>query len=680
MSDQKGAIPILLLVAIIGVISVLAISSIAPFRDGILNALFPKNASQAAVDEWTQDGHDAQRTGVTSEEPVLPWTYLWSFNGSDATGSASAHKYDAPKEARIVTGGSYVYVPAGIKGLYALSKTNGSIAWNITNTSFNASPVYDPTSQTVFAGGADGQVYKINANTGSILGTFNTGSPVNKALLLTGGYIYSVSNNGNLNKIAISNVAPVWTYTAGSAGQTPVSYSSIKDVLVYATADLNVHAVNNSNGSLKWKVKPTPNNPGDPAAPNITTVNGTKLGTQFEFGWPVIAEQHGVVFVRIQLPHKAMNSYNGNTLGIFPTDQSVTRQWLINNPGQKNLFALNLDDGSEKFIPAVGYGSTEDYLANPPANMGNTYGVMGSMPIVKVFPDGKEVVYIHFRNGQSNPPDYRWDSGMGEMVLDDTTITGLKAGDLRFVKMNISAGNGMVPMGGNSYTYITDEQTPLSLAGTTLFNAHWAASTSVKITDRSPSRGLTYADPITTTNNMPVIRAQKSCSNFNPVSHSTTCALQYVTDGGRYFSGPGFWGYWNVVDPPGWRTGITPSVGSSYSSGVQPRYTFVSDGLIIVEGNGGDLIVFKHSGTTTQNSPTPPSASSVVSGPISPSPAASVSNKLGDLDANGKVDIFDYNALLTNFGKSGASLIGDIDKNGKVDIFDYNILLTNFGK
>src|SRR5207237_644642 len=36
---------------------------------------------------------------------------------------------------------------------------------------------------------------------------------------------------------------------------------------------------------------------------------------------------------------------------------------------------------------------------------------------------------------------------------------------------------------------------------------------------------------------------------------------------------------------------------SAYSQGILPRYTYVSDGLIVVEGNGGDLFVMKHSGT-----------------------------------------------------------------------------------
>ncbi len=45
---------------------------------------------------------------------------------------------------------------------------------------------------------------------------------------------------------------------------------------------------------------------------------------------------------------------------------------------------------------------------------------------------------------------------------------------------------------------------------------------------------------------------------------------------------------------------------------------------------------------------------------------------------DGKVDIYDYNLLITDFGKSGSP--ADINGNGKVDIYDYNTLIGNFGK
>jgi hypothetical protein len=53
----------------------------------------------------------------------------------------------------------------------------------------------------------------------------------------------------------------------------------------------------------------------------------------------------------------------------------------------------------------------------------------------------------------------------------------------------------------------------------------------------------------------------------------------------------------------------------------------------------------------------------------------------GDIDGNRKVDIFDYNTLVGNFGKSGIGPTGgDIDNNGTVNIFDYNTIVGNFGK
>jgi hypothetical protein len=52
----------------------------------------------------------------------------------------------------------------------------------------------------------------------------------------------------------------------------------------------------------------------------------------------------------------------------------------------------------------------------------------------------------------------------------------------------------------------------------------------------------------------------------------------------------------------------------------------------------------------------------------------------GDTDGDGHVTIFDFNTVVTDFGKTGTGLAGDVDGNGKVDIFDFNIVVTNFGR
>lgn len=60
--------------------------------------------------------------------------------------------------------------------------------------------------------------------------------------------------------------------------------------------------------------------------------------------------------------------------------------------------------------------------------------------------------------------------------------------------------------------------------------------------------------------------------------------------------------------------------------------------------------------------------------------SAAPPTKKGDLNNDGRVDIFDYNLLVENFGNISCGNVADIDGNCKVDIFDYNILVENFGK
>ncbi len=535
----------------------------------------PTSTPTTTTNDWNQDAHDAQRTGYSTSEPTTPWTYVWSFNGPDSAGGTGSHFYDAANEARTVVGDGKIYIPAGSRGLYALNLSNGQTVWNATIGTFIASPVYDPQSQSVFVGGTDGKLYKLNAQNGAVSSTFTSGSKIRKTPLLVGGFIYITTDAGNLYKVNTATMQSVWTYSAGSRSDTPPSYSASRDVIVFATNNLFVHAVTNSTGTLKWKVKPTPNTPGGTA---IGTRAGSSLGAQFDFGWPVIADKHGVVFVRLQLDHQA--HYEGPNGGRFASTNAENRAWLQANPQWKNLFALNLDDGSEKFVPAVGYGSTEDVVLSNQA----TNGVLGSQPIVRTLADGNQVAYIHFRNLQGNTTDYRWSGHLGEMVLDGTTVPGLQAGDMRFLQMS------------NSQVHIIDEQNPLTMGGNSIFHSHWSSVEGARILDRSSSKGLSLTTPITTSNLPRILRATKPCGTFSATTHYSSCSgLSYVTDGGRGVAGPAFYSYWNIADPPGWSVGSNNSVGTSYSTGIQPRYTYVSNGFIIVEGNGGDILVFRHS-------------------------------------------------------------------------------------
>lgn len=69
-----------------------------------------------------------------------------------------------------------------------------------------------------------------------------------------------------------------------------------------------------------------------------------------------------------------------------------------------------------------------------------------------------------------------------------------------------------------------------------------------------------------------------------------------------------------------------------------------------------------------------------ISSPLpSMSPASSVQQqKIGDIDQDGDVDVFDFNILIGDF--RGTNLRSDLNNDGKVNIYDFNLLITNFGK
>lgn len=523
----------------------------------------PTPAPSAQGNTWYQDAGNAQRTGFTTFDPgnSSNWQFVWSWNGPDSNGGTGGHFYDIGRsdtrsllwEGRTVVGNGNVYVPALSNGVYALSKTNGGQVWKFSdNTSFKSTPAYDPGTNAVYAGAENGKVYKINASNGSLMASYSAGSPIKKSVLVVGNAVYVVTDAGDLHKILLSNMSLVWKYQGGSKATTPPSYSANKDVLVFATYDLNVHAVQNSNGSQKWKTKPT-------------TLNGSEV-VSFEGYWPVVAEQHEIVFLRLNVGMSGLWSGPGEG-NRWPNTMSEIRQYLTDNPQFQNLFALDLGTGSKKFIPAVGPGGVEGVVNNGP-QLWN-----GPVPVVKVTNDGKEVAYQHFRNGQGVTTDGRWDSHLGEMVLDNSTFSGMSAGDLRFVQTN------------GSMSFITDEQTPLSMANNMLFYAHWGASEGHTILDRSSTKGGSFSNPITTRKEYPIIRRIEPCGTKNASTHKTTCGMTLFDDG-KYWGSPGWWTYWGVLDPP------TPHRGA-YSEGILPRYTYASDGIVVVEGNGGELMVFK---------------------------------------------------------------------------------------
>lgn len=616
--------------------------------------------------EWTQDAGNAARTGYTAEDPLTPWTFAWSWNGPDSSGGASQHFYQQPKayqpwEARTVTGGCCVFAPGSTQGLFAIRKSDGTQVWSYKGAAFHVAPAYDAASGSLFAAGDDGILYKFAGSTGTLLGQYATGSRIHKAVLLTSTTAYVLTVDGKLHAVRTDTMSARWVYTSGSLPQTLAAYSARRDVVIFATADLFVHAVRGSDGGQVWRKKPSVLSPGP--------------HREFEGGWPVIAEDRGVVFVRMMIGSIEDVIFSGGMdKGLWPTTLTGIRSRLVNVPETQNLFALDLVTGEKAFIPAVGPGGVEDNGAAP-------YLRIHNFPVIRPLTDGSEVAYLQWQNGQVKESGYdgRWGSHAGEMLLNNTTIPGYQAGDVRFVQFEQHG----------SMIRITDEHGPMTMAGNVLFHAHWAASEQARITDRSNAVGASRDNPIKTTWLPPVLRAQ-TCpcpGGFSKTHFSSSCALQYDHGGstcnGRYYGSPGFYSYYGILDPP------TPKR-DAYSEGILPRYTYVSDGLVIVEGNSGDLLALRHSGQSiaSQSTPTPtpfpttsptqkPSPTAVPTPTSTPLPGTPTPACRADISRDGVVDITDYSRIVAAFFQTGPQS-ADITGDNIVDLSDYTSLVRVF--
>jgi len=309
-------------------------------------------------------------------------------------------------------------------------------------------------------------------------------------------------------------MSQIWSYNAGSPVVTPPAYSPSRNYVVVVSQDLYVHCINNSNGLRVWRVKPT----------NRTYSNASPLPTnaaQADWGWPVIAEVHGLVLVKYRLDWDTLYT----VWSPWPTDNATIRSNLQNRPDQQCMFALDLDDGSNPFICNLGHGGWGD----------GGYLPMGFQPVVKKFQDGSEIVYAIVRGHTMY--DGRWDSHIGEMMLDNTTVSGYQAGYIRYICVIYQTQGNTC----DSEFYLTDEQPFLTVAGDYLFASHWeCAMSSAKISDRSASRG-SWSNKITTIQCPNVVTSQDNTGQCS-FSASHYCSNGLTNTRGYY---PGFYIYYN---------------------------------------------------------------------------------------------------------------------------------------
>ncbi len=137
--------------------------------------------------DWIMFRSDPSRSGAGTGNPALTPTLLWK----DAMG-AFVHSSLA-----VVDG--VVYVGSGDGNIYAMNATTGTKLWNYTTdlgffgNAVSSSPAV--ANGVVYFGSDDDNVYALNAVNGDYIWSYNTSAPVYSSPAVVDGVVYIGSYN-----------------------------------------------------------------------------------------------------------------------------------------------------------------------------------------------------------------------------------------------------------------------------------------------------------------------------------------------------------------------------------------------------------------------------------------------------------------------------------------------------
>lgn len=465
----------------------------------------PAFAAGPPAGGWTQLAGNPQRTGYSPEAPVEPWRVRWIWNGPGADGRPAPDHLPLPKGVQPVAGDSQLYLGHSDGIVRALSAETGAVLWespSLENAVVNTA-AYDPITASVYVGTTDGRFWRLDAASGAVLRSNRPGGSLVMAPLVVGGTVFIGSTSGVFYAFDAATLEQRWLYSAEAPLVASAAFAANEGGLIVLLAeDGTVHAVCGADGARLWR----------------TTVGGDadplRGGARFPDTYPVVAEASGVVLVRTYQAWDKMWQPEGGA----PADPEESRQFLEANPEYQSFFVLNLRDGSPRFTAPVlagAIGNGGDFESTPP------------QAVVRAYPDGSEAAYLLWRNRQACRPGYcdgREDTTLGELDL--------ASGLIRFVQDHKNAGSLRLP---------TDEQSPLAMAGDALFHAHWMLLGGVRLEDRSPALGGSYADPIRTRELPPVLNTLRPDLCADASGQACAVGMQTPCDG--FAVNPGFFVY-----------------------------------------------------------------------------------------------------------------------------------------
>jgi outer membrane protein assembly factor BamB len=233
-----------------------------------------------------------------------------------------------------------VYIGSADSYLYALDANTGTLLWKYLTGSYNSSPAV--ANGIVYIGSYDSNVYALNGSSGALVWKYTTGNSVDSSPAVDKGVVYVGSDDGNLYALHAKTGVLLWKFAASG----PItSAPAVTNGLVYfASYDENLYAVDANGGFLFWK-----------------------FGTgSLTYSSPVAAD--GIVYYAAWTqPIVALEATSGTLLwkiGQGGTGSPAVANGVLYVTSNGNLSAFNARTGSPLWTSFSGSGAETPIVAN----------------------------------------------------------------------------------------------------------------------------------------------------------------------------------------------------------------------------------------------------------------------------------------------------------------------------
>jgi len=268
---------------------------------GIIPVLAQEANNNQTSGDWPQVQNNPQRTGYTPEILGTNFQVLWT------------HPFQPEKvfpQVQAIVYGGKVFVGTEMGNMYALDAQTGSQVWKYKV----GAPIMNSVAAgdgKVFFGAMDGAVYALDAANGSLVWKsplswrhgFSTAPVLADNKLMMGG------RNGIFYALNLGNGEIVWKYDVGAPILQTAAWN---DGNVYFGAmDMHVYSLNSGDGRLVWHSEKV-------------------AGMAFKDYWPVI--YNGSVYIRPMADEIWYGaSYVGSPFVWFMGDTGLDWDWLMEN-------------------------------------------------------------------------------------------------------------------------------------------------------------------------------------------------------------------------------------------------------------------------------------------------------------------------------------------------------------